>query len=304
LIVDGVPYVRSHAPSRAVDAPLRSCLREARLASIVTADLPRNRTSARQAASRSWRDALRGAAGAGPAPTVHEGSVEVSCGGQRLLARWSSAKPATLTLSVDRRAPAEVRVHLRGTMEAGAVSFGPHLTARIDADDALARECVTRLFDLGRRTGEVSALFTDALLRTLALHVFTRYAPPAAESARYGDRLAAVLVRHLQAFIDARLDRRLSRTDLAGVAGYDVREFSTAFRNTLGMTPMQYVIERRLDRACLLIANTGRDLADIAISAGFSSQSHLTSTLKKRRGITPLRLRRQSARVIAAGSPR
>jgi len=274
------------------------------LASIVTAPIPRNRTSARHAAPRSWRDAVRGAAGVVPAPMSHEGSIEVSAGGQRLLARWSSSRPPTLTLSADRRAPAELRVHLRGTMEAGAVSFGPHLTLRIDADDALARECVARLFDLARQSGVVSVLFADALLRTLALHVFTRYAALAAESARYGDRLAAVLVRHLQAFIDARLDRRLSRTDLARLAGYDAREFSTAFRNTFGMTPMQYVIERRLDRACLLIANTERDLADIAISTGFSSQSHLTSTLKKRRGITPLRLRRQSARVLAAGAAR
>ena len=48
------------------------------------------------------------------------------------------------------------------------------------------------------------------------------------------------------------------------------------------------------------IASTVLDLADIAIGAGFSSQSHLTSTLKKRRGITPLRLRREAAR---AGAP-
>jgi len=275
----------------------------------------------RRATSHGWGDPLRSAvpvapAQAGHASDAHECSVEVSCDGQRVLARWSAAKPSAPSLSIDCRAPPrstagseEMLVRLHGTMAAtgaktGAANFGPHRTVRIDPGDAFARECVARLFDLGRQSGEVSALFADALLRTIALHVFTQYAAPAAEPARYGDRLAAVLVRHLQSFIDARLDRRLSRNDLARLAGYDTREFSSAFRNTFGMTPMQYVIERRLDRACLLIANTRRDLADIAISAGFSSQSHLTSTLKKRRGITPLRLRRQSSRVIAAGAAR
>ena len=198
--------------------------------------------------------------------------------------------------------PAAMLVRLRGAMAVpganGAVHFGARAAARIDADAAFARECVTRLFDPAWQGGEASALFADALLRTLALHVYARYAAPA-ETDRH-DRLAGVLVQHLKSFIDARLDRRLSRADLARVAGYDAREFSIAFRNTFGMTPMQYVIERRLDRACHLIASTALDLADIAIGAGFSSQSHLTSTLKKRRGITPLRLRREAAR---AGAP-
>ena len=204
------------------------------------------------------------------AADAHEFSVEISCGGER--------------------------VHLRGAIAAkhGAVHFGPHLAVRIDADDAFAHECIARLYDPGWQGSDTSALFVDALLRTLALHVFARYADRVPQPR--GDGLADALVRDLKAFVDARLDRRLSRNDLARRAGYDAREFSIAFRNTFGMTPMQYVIERRLDRACLLIAGTRRDLADIAISAGFSSQSHLTSTLKKRRGITPLRLRRQSAR--------
>lgn len=258
------------------------------LASIITA--PRSRNAHRHATS-----------------DAHEGSIEVTCGAERLRARWSETAKLS-GFSIDRRAasrsaadPDDVLVHLHGTLAAGsakgrAVHFASPLIARIDRDDAFARECVARLFDRG---GEMSPLFADALLRTLALHVATRYAAHAAEPGRHGERLAAVLVRHLRTFIDARLDRRLSRSDLARVAGYDAREFSIAFRNTFGMTPMQYVIERRLDRACLLIATTEHDLADIAISAGFSSQSHLTSTLKKRRGVTPLRLRRQSVRGTA-----
>jgi len=263
------------------------------LASIVTAETPRS----------TWRDPSRSAPSVAAFQATLDAracTVEVSCGGQRLFARWSAMKPEAL--SIDRRTVAdagEMLVHLHGTLTSGAkagVHFGSRLTARIDRDDAFARECVARLFDPGAQRGGVSLLFADALLRTLALHVFTRYAPLVSETGHAGDRLAPADVRRLKSFIDARLERRLSRTYLARHAGYDAREFSIAFRNTFCMTPMQYVIERRLDRACLLIATTKHDLADIAIGAVFSSQSHLTTTLKKRRGITPLRLRRQSAR--------
>ena len=275
------------------------------LASTVTAVSPRNRSLVRDAA-RTRRELLAIASGHA-ASDAHECAVEVSYGAQRLLARWSTLKPSSL--SIDRRtlqsaAHADAMlVRLHGTLAAagaksGAVNFGQHLTARIDRDDALARECIARLFGPVWQDGDASLLFADALLRTLALHVHARYAAPAVQPERR-PRLTTSLVQHLRSFIDSRLDRRLSRADLARAAGCDAREFSIAFRNTFGMTPMQYVIERRLDRACLLIASTAHDLADIAISAGFSSQSHLTSTLKKRRGITPLRLRRESARGTA-----
>jgi AraC family transcriptional regulator len=277
------------------------------LSSTVTAASARSRVSVRDAA-RSWRESP-------VAPSAHadahECAVEVTYRGQRLLARWSATKPAAL--SIDRRLPSRsmsdadaMRVRLHGTLAlAGAKTstahFGDEVIVRIDADDALARECIARLFDPAAQRGEASTLFADALLRTLALHVHARYAAPVAASDSRG-RLAPSLVQHLRTYIDARLERRLSRAGLARLAGCDPRAFSIAFRRTLGMTPMQYVIERRLDRACLLIASTARDLADIAISTGFSSQSHLTSTLKKRRGITPLRLRREAASASAAAA--
>jgi AraC family transcriptional regulator len=277
------------------------------LASTDTAVPPRTRRSVRDAA-RTWRESPAVANGHA-ARDAHECAVEVSYGNRRLLARWSAMKPSALSIvhRVPSRMtadPAQTLVRLRGTMAAvgakGAVHFGAGVAARIDADDAFARECVERLFDPAWQGADASAQFADALLRTLALHVHARYAARA-EHDRH-ERLAAALVHEIKSFIDARLDRRLSRADLARAAGYDAREFSIAFRNTFGMTPMQYVIERRLDRACLLFASTAHDLADIAIGAGFSSQSHLTSTLKKRRGITPLRLRREAVRAIAASA--
>jgi AraC family transcriptional regulator len=276
------------------------------LASIDTAVPSRSRVSVRDAA-RNGRESLPIAAGHATTDP-HECAVGIFSGGRRLLARWSATKPSTL--SIDRRGPSRaasdsdpIRVSLHGTLAAtgtktGAVHFGHHATARIDAGDAFARECVARLFDPAWQGRDAATPFADALLRALALHVHARYAAHAAATERR-DRLAAALAQHLASFIDAGLDRRLSRAELARAAGYDAREFSIAFRNTFGMTPMQYVIERRLDRACLLIASTAHDLADIAIGAGFSSQSHLTSTLKKRRGITPLKLRREAFRAIA-----
>jgi hypothetical protein len=122
------------------------------LTSTVTAVPPRSPSSVRDAAS-SGRETPAVANG----HDAHECAVEVSYGGQRLLARWSAMKPSAL--SIDRRMPSRekrsdaMRVRLHGTLPAAgtkatAVNFGHRVVAHIDADDAFARECGARLFDL------------------------------------------------------------------------------------------------------------------------------------------------------------
>lgn len=62
------------------------------------------------------------------------------------------------------------------------------------------------------------------------------------------------------------------------------------FRDTVGMTPHAFVIERRIDRAEALLLS-GEAIATVACRCGFSSQSHLTSAFRTRRGTTPARWR-------------
>ena len=51
----------------------------------------------------------------------------------------------------------------------------------------------------------------------------------------------------------------------------------------------QYVTDRRLERAASLITQ-GVPIAQVALDCGFSSQSHLTSTMHGRKGVTPASL--------------
>ena len=142
---------------------------------------------------------------------------------------------------------------------------------------------------------DVSALQKDSLFRVLALHLFANYCEgPALQLPANLHQLSTARTRQLRDYIDSELHRRFSVGELALLAGCESREFHTIFRNTFGNSPAQYIIERRLERASQLIRNTMLDITDIALDTGFSSQSHLTTTLRKRRGVTPYQLRRRS----------
>ncbi len=65
------------------------------------------------------------------------------------------------------------------------------------------------------------------------------------------------------------------------------------FRASTGLTPHQYLIDLRIERAQRLLRNRDARLIHVAIECGFSSQAHLTRVFKARRGMTPEQYQRQ-----------
>jgi AraC family transcriptional regulator len=58
-----------------------------------------------------------------------------------------------------------------------------------------------------------------------------------------------------------------------------------------GLSPYQFVLARRIDKACELLSRSDLPIAEIALACVFASQQHLTATLSRKLGRTPGRLR-------------
>ncbi|GAA3953789.1 AraC family transcriptional regulator [Allohahella marinimesophila] len=92
-------------------------------------------------------------------------------------------------------------------------------------------------------------------------------------------------------YIFEHLDETISIADLAACLCLSERRFHGIFKAQMQQTPHQYIIDQRLDKAIQLITNTSLSLIEISELCGFSSQSALTSSVRKYRGTTPGRLR-------------
>jgi AraC family transcriptional regulator len=64
------------------------------------------------------------------------------------------------------------------------------------------------------------------------------------------------------------------------------------FKNTFGCTPHQYVLNRRVARAQLLVIKGELPLNEVALEAGFSHQSHMAAAFRREFGCTPGQMRR------------
>ena len=73
---------------------------------------------------------------------------------------------------------------------------------------------------------------------------------------------------------------------MAKNVGLNKNYFSTFFRENIGMTPQQYIIKFRINRACELMGNKGLTIGDISRSVGYEDTLGFSKIFKKENGIS------------------
>ena len=105
--------------------------------------------------------------------------------------------------------------------------------------------------------------------------------------------LSAGTLRRINEYIEGGLSNPISLHDLASMAGLSDCHFARAFKQSTGMPPHRYLMNRRVERATMLIQGTSRSLSQIALEAGFHDQSHFSRLIVRATGQTPRELRRE-----------
>jgi len=136
------------------------------------------------------------------------------------------------------------------------------------------------------------ALYSETLAHALAMR-FLLYGTSREHTLNSPvEPLPSRILRRIRDRIEAKLDTDLSLASLSKESGYSRAHFLRMFRAATGLTPHQYVLERRLSTAQQLLRQSKMLLADIALKCGFSSQTHMNDVFRKRLGVTPLQYRR------------
>ncbi|WP_454122734.1 helix-turn-helix domain-containing protein [Kosakonia sp. Marseille-Q7440] len=103
--------------------------------------------------------------------------------------------------------------------------------------------------------------------------------------------LAPVALRNVLEYIESHLGEPLLLCDLAAQVSLSEYHFARMFRQSMGVAPHQFVMQRRMARAKALLLSSNQSLTDIALACGFNSASHFSNRFKAANGITPSQLR-------------
>jgi transcriptional regulator of acetoin/glycerol metabolism/AraC-like DNA-binding protein len=104
--------------------------------------------------------------------------------------------------------------------------------------------------------------------------------------------LSAGALRRVREYVHLHLSESIDLSMLAAVAGLSMHHFAREFKNSAGDTPHHYLIQKRIERAQQMLAQTDLSLAEIAYAVGFSDQGHLARHFRGLLGTTPREFRR------------
>ncbi|MER8499735.1 AraC family transcriptional regulator [Mesorhizobium sp. M0208] len=170
----------------------------------------------------------------------------------------------------------------------------PFVRNAVVTDRDLRATLLSALGPLDQQLDELFVVdFMTQLMQSLARHAGQPAKPVAKTAWR-----AASLARD---YLEENLARIVRSDELEAITGLDRYALSRHFRATFSTSPHRFLLMRRLQRARRMI-EADEPLAQIAIAAGFSDQSHFNRHFKKAFGVTPGRWSALTRRPSAANA--
>ncbi|WP_394890461.1 helix-turn-helix domain-containing protein [Mesorhizobium sp. AaZ16] len=155
-------------------------------------------------------------------------------------------------------------------------------------EDPFLQSLMLKLWQVSKASLRTDYLLADGLLTTMLSMLLQR-----AGTAEFNQKIALSpsRLKRVFEFVEAEIEESINVVDMARVAGLSSRHFGRAFALEIGETPHHWLMQKRIDRAKLLLLNSDFDCMTIAAKCGFASQSHLTVAMKNQVGVTPTRWR-------------
>ncbi len=132
--------------------------------------------------------------------------------------------------------------------------------------------------------------YLSKLLLLLQQNVPNSTRPAAGRDLRNAQRIKEMLQ-----YIHEHCGEELPTREIAGAAAISESECLRCFRCTIGVTPIQYVRQYRIQRACDLLTASNLRIGEIAQQCGFSDVSYFVKTFREQKGCAPGQYRKNRA---------
>ena len=135
-----------------------------------------------------------------------------------------------------------------------------------------------------------SDLIFESLARVFLVKLIQKYGLKEADYA-FSRSFTAGHYRRVLDFVSQRYGNVIRVEDMAREAALSPSHFAQLFKQTIGLSPMQFVMSYRVEQARKRLAERDTPLIDIALACGFSDQAHFSRQFKQVEGETPSRYR-------------
>jgi AraC family transcriptional regulator len=139
--------------------------------------------------------------------------------------------------------------------------------------------------------GLAGNLYVESLRNLLAVHLLRNHMSNAIQPKAEVVYLQGLKLRQLKDYIEEHLAEDLAIATLSALIPMSQFHFARAFKAAVGEPPHRYIMQRRIERAKMLLSVTQLSVAEVSYQTGFSNQSHFTAQFRKAIGMTPKQFR-------------
>lgn len=126
-------------------------------------------------------------------------------------------------------------------------------------------------------------LFLDYLLRSAA-----------DEQLEHSSKLREFYIHEALTYIEHNFQNEITIEDIAGVCGLNRTYFGKIFKEALGKTPQEFLLNYRMLKAAELLKLTSLSIGDVGLAVGYANQMHFSRAFKNNYGISPREWRYQN----------
>lgn len=139
----------------------------------------------------------------------------------------------------------------------------------------------------------MGALYGDLLGMSLSIALLRKYGQTSSALVPIKGGLSQPRLKQLLAYIEENLNREIRLQDLADLARLSAFHFARSFRQSVGATPHQYIVQRRVQRARELLLRPEWSIEQVASATGFAGASQFSRVFRQSVGVSPTEWRRK-----------
>lgn len=173
------------------------------------------------------------------------------------------------------------------TSELGLILSDRQLRDTPQAADADLCQSGAMLLQALRDRSTGSEVMYESLARIFLVKLLQRYGETRGEALAFSRGFTASHYKRVLDFVADHFAEPIAIEDLARVAGLSAAHFARLFKEVLGDSPYQFVMDYRVEQAKRMLHDPARPMADVALACGFADQPHFSRVFKQLTGMTP-----------------
>lgn len=167
------------------------------------------------------------------------------------------------------------------------------LSTKSKTRDSFVEQIAMSLLSELKTGGLAGKLYVDSIINVLAIHLLRNYCITHKQLSKPTGGLSQRKLKQAIDYIQAHLDEEIRLENIAQSIEMNSAYFCHLFKNSMGISPYNYVIQQRIERAKQLLSRSNLSITDIALECGFADSSHFAKHFRKVNGVSATKYRQQ-----------